>query len=144
VPVAETAATAKPAVRRPDPLVSEILVIEDEDSVAEGLKLLLTGEGIDVLVATTGAEAMRILERARPQVLIVDISLPDCDGFDLYHRIAATSGPLPAIFSSGHTDRLHLDDIAARAPARILTKPYDFDTLLSTIGEICKGQTEAA
>jgi PAS domain S-box-containing protein len=142
--LAETSPTLEPRARQTSSLVSEVLVIEDEDAVAEGLRMLLAGEGIDVLVATTGADAMRILEKAKPQLLVVDISLPDCDGFELYQRIVAGCGPLPVIFSSGHADRINLDDLAASVPTRILTKPYDFDTLLSTIGEICKGQPEAA
>ena len=142
--VAETAPTLEPPARPSRALVSEILVIEDEDSVAEGLRMLLTAEGVDVLVASSGAEAMQILEKANPELLIVDISLPDCDGFDLYQRIAACCGAIPVIFSSGHADRLNLEDLATSVPTRLLTKPYDFDTLLRTIGEICKGQPDAA
>ncbi|MGZ7042071.1 MAG: hybrid sensor histidine kinase/response regulator, partial [Thermoanaerobaculia bacterium] len=118
-------------------LPSEILLIEDEEAVAAGLSFLLNDEGLKVLIAADGAGAMRVLATEKPQALVVDISLPDCDGFELYERIIAKFGPMPAVFSSGHADHVKLADLGPDADVRLLTKPYDVAALLDELELVC-------
>lgn len=80
---------------------------------------------------------MRVLETYRPQALVVDVGLPDCNGFDLYERIVASFGPLPVVFSSGHADSGRLEALQSPRRAILLTKPYPFDALLSALADVC-------
>ncbi len=111
-------------------------LIEDDAAIASGLLKLLAVEGVKITVAEDGAEAMRILEHSRPDALIVDIGLPDCDGLELFERITARFGRLPAVFSSGHADPANLGRLHS-ADVLMLTKPYDAETLLDALADVC-------
>ena len=59
----------------------KILVIDDDVSIAETLELYLTEEGYDVVTAHTGTEGLNRYVKSSPEVVILDIRLPDIDGF---------------------------------------------------------------
>ena len=113
-----------------------VLVVEDEQAVAEGLQDLFALEGVRVEVAGTGAEAIPILERFHPDAVVLDIGLPDIDGSELYAQIAARWPCLPVIFSSGHADAAKLEHYLGRSMVRLLVKPYSFETLHRTVSDV--------
>lgn len=121
------AATAAP--RRPE----RILFVEDDEAVAAGVIALLEDEHIFVRRARDGAEALRILRDYQPQALLIDINLPDWNGFDLYDEVTASFEPLPVVFASGHADAGRLGSLKTSAPVRMLKKPYAIDTLLEAL-----------
>jgi PAS domain S-box-containing protein len=138
-----TAMRQKQVVAQPEPLRTQgrlpldILLIEDEDDVAAGLIDLLAAERVKVLVARDGAAAMKLLETNKPQALVIDIGLPDCDGFKLFERITERYGPIPAVFSSGHADPEKLGELGPGVDVGILTKPYLVQTLLDELEQVC-------
>src|SRR4051794_40267505 len=67
------------------------LVVEDEQSIASLLRAYLQRHGYRVVCATSGAEALAVLERVRPQIVVLDLGLPDIDGFEVCRRIRARS-----------------------------------------------------
>lgn len=119
-----------------------ILLVEDDEAVAAGLSALLEHEGFDLRHAADGAIALRLLEDRLPHVLIIDVGLPDCNGFDLYDDIAARHGAIPVVFSSGHADAGRLSTLQPGTSARLLTKPYGVDTLLRTLQQVCEPRPE--
>lgn len=112
---------------------TEILLVEDDEAVAIGLVALLEEEKVRVRLAADGAEALEILRSYKPQALVIDINLPDCNGFDLYERIAASSGPLPVVFASGHAETARLAALSAPAGARLLSKPFAIEALIDAL-----------
>jgi len=64
-----------------------ILVVEDEQQIAELLRYNLTREGYRVVVADRGFEALQLLKRERPDLVLLDLMLPDVDGLDVCRRI---------------------------------------------------------
>ncbi len=68
-----------------------VLVIEDEEEIASLVRAYLERDGYRVTWAGTGAEALAELEREQPQLIVLDIGLPDGDGFDLCRRLRAGS-----------------------------------------------------
>jgi PAS domain S-box-containing protein len=135
---------AKPRPRRHDS--TRVLLIEDDLGVSSGLGVLLRDEGLNVYVAVDGEEAMKLMEIAKPEALVVDIDLPDCDGFKLYERIRARFGPVPVVFSSGHADQVKLEQYVPDGDVKILTKPYPIEMLLQELDEVrtaAARQTEA-
>lgn len=68
---------------------ARVLVVEDEDSILMSIEFLLTSEGYSVDTARDGAEALRLLERTCPDLVMLDIMLPVIDGFELCRRIRA-------------------------------------------------------
>ncbi|HEX2122469.1 MAG TPA: response regulator, partial [Thermoanaerobaculia bacterium] len=137
---AETRTTAAaPEQAWTAPPASRILLVEDDESVAGGLQALLSLEGIDVVIATTGADAIRAVVREEFDLVVLDVGLPDMEGTNVYSAIAAMRPELPVIFSTGHGDRSKLELATARANVGFLLKPYDCDVLLATMREVTRG-----
>lgn len=65
-----------------------VLIVDDNASFRRQIRILLTGEGFDVVgEASTGAAALTACRALRPQLILLDIGLPDVDGFDLADRL---------------------------------------------------------
>lgn len=85
-----------------------VLLVEDERSIAEPFASALRRSGFDTAVAHTGAEALAELARAKPDVVLLDLSLPDADGRDICRRLRSESDvPIIMVTASGSvTDRV--------------------------------------
>lgn len=66
-----------------------VLVAEDEANIVESLRFLMAKAGLDVRVATDGPMALRMLHEAPPDLLLLDIMLPGCDGFEVLRALRA-------------------------------------------------------
>jgi two-component system cell cycle sensor histidine kinase/response regulator CckA len=117
-------------------LPHHVLLVEDDATVAAGLVSLLELEGLVVDVVETGAAAIRAIDQIRPNLLVLDIGLPDMDGTRVYEAIAEKMPSLPVIFSTAHADRAKLDHYLAQPNVDYLLKPYDKSTLLRAIGKV--------
>ena len=88
---------AKSGGRSDGPGKYGILIIEDDPGVAKGLQFGLQQEGYGVFWGATCAQGMDLLEREQPHLLILDIRLPDGNGFDLCRRVRSDGYKLPII-----------------------------------------------
>lgn len=118
---------------------TEILLTEDDEAVAMGVIELLKDEQRNVRLAINGSQTMKILEGWKPEALVIDVNLPDCNGFDLYEQITASFGPLPVVFASGHADSTRLEKLKNVTRAHLLTKPYAIETLLEVLASLNEG-----
>jgi PAS domain S-box-containing protein len=79
----------------------QVLVVDDEDDARELIKRILADCNADVLTAATAAEALNLLQHARPDLLVSDLGMPEVDGYGLLERVRALGpsrgGDLPAI-----------------------------------------------
>lgn len=82
-----------------------ILVVEDEQAIAELVELYLTRDGFRVLQRRTGGEALEALPVHRPRLVVLDVGLPDLDGFEVCRRIRAQS-PVPVIMLTARDDEV--------------------------------------
>jgi DNA-binding response OmpR family regulator len=80
-----------------------VLVVEDEPSMARVLQVGLTARGYDVRVATDGHQALAAASYEEPAIVLLDLGLPDMDGFDVCRRIRAGSD-IPVIVVSARAD----------------------------------------
>jgi len=113
-----------------------VLVVEDEEAVADGIQALFELEGVYVEVAATGGAAIPAIERFDPDAIVLDLGLPDIDGAELYAQIAARWPRMPVLFSSGHADAAKLDQYLKRPMVQLLVKPYSFETLQRTLADL--------
>jgi PAS domain S-box-containing protein len=133
VPAAEGMSPAlQPAVTGA-PVVTRILLVEDDASVGAGLEELLNAEGYETTWVRAAGDACEAARRSRPQVAIIDVNLPDGNGVDLVSVLRAEHHDLPVVLSTGHVE-LNL----SRDRNRILSlmKPYELDDLLGAIGHV--------
>src|SRR4051812_42525918 len=80
--------------------MSRILLVEDHEDSAELLTMLLEDEGFEVGWAATGAAAVALFDHGRPDVVLLDLTLPDVDGLELGKRLAAAPGAAPIVVMS--------------------------------------------
>ncbi len=83
----------------------KILVVEDEPAIADTITYALRTEGFEVVWCATGEEALRVLEGDDISLVVLDVGLPDCNGFDVCKDIRKTSG-VPIIFLTARTDEI--------------------------------------
>jgi DNA-binding response OmpR family regulator len=85
-----------------------VVVVEDDPSIADLVEMYLRRAGFRVLQAATGERGLQLIEQQRPVIVLLDIGLPDIDGFEVCRRIRATS-MLPVLFLTardGEIDRI--------------------------------------
>lgn len=70
-------------------MAQRVLVVEDEPNIVESLSFLMKREGFDVRVASDGAAALQLVERERPDLVVLDVMLPRRDGYDVCKAIRA-------------------------------------------------------
>lgn len=114
-----------------------ILIVDDDEAVAEGLRLLLDDEGFEVEVATCGTDTVPAVSRFRPDLVLLDLNLPDASGVEVYERILEVAQHTRVIFSTGQTDQRALEEVRRRNVPSIM-KPYDIDQLLAVIGNVAE------
>ena len=111
---------------------ARILVVDDEPAIVTALKRILTARGFAVEVAETGGEALDCYAKRRPDVLILDLGLPDMEGTAVIREIR-TSGDTPIIVLSvreSEREKVHALDLGADD---YLTKPFGIDELLARV-----------
>ncbi|HNQ66037.1 MAG TPA: sigma-54 dependent transcriptional regulator [Smithella sp.] len=79
-----------------------ILVVDDEESICQSLKAILSDEGYQVLVAGSGEEAVKVVEEEMPRLVLLDIWLPGMDGLDTLKAIKKIDAQTMVIIMSGH------------------------------------------
>ncbi|HEY0788680.1 MAG TPA: response regulator [Thermoanaerobaculia bacterium] len=104
------------------------LVVEDEEQDREELVEILEGEGFDVATARTGREALDCIDSSDYDLIVLDILLPQIDGFDVMKRIKADDPE--KLRRTVVVSRLNVDDLKVFFPvSRVFTKPVDPDAM---------------
>ncbi|MDR2888626.1 MAG: response regulator [Lachnospiraceae bacterium] len=102
-----------------------ILIVEDCKENIDGLRAILDDE-YQVLVAINGAGAINLLKNTKPDLILLDIGLPDMDGFDVLERIRKIKGckSIPIIFITGETDTYVEEYGLSKGAEDYIRKPY--------------------
>jgi DNA-binding NtrC family response regulator len=121
--------------------MAQILVVDDEVGIRELLSEILADEGHQVLVAESAGEARRLRERGRPDLVLLDIWMPDTDGISLLKEWAA-SGQLgmPVVMMSGHGTIETAVEATRIGALDYLEKPIALQRLLATVKRALRNQ----
>ena len=110
----------------------KILVVEDEKSIAHFISSVLSANGYEAMQARTGAEAMSMISSHCPDLVILDLGLPDMDGLDILRQLRSWSSlPVVVVSARSHEkDKVTALDLGADD---YLTKPFGTDELLARV-----------
>ena len=110
-----------------------ILVVEDEGYVAGFIRDALTEIGYAVTVAAGGADALNKVTDDAPDLVLLDLNLPDMPGFEVLDRLRARSPAPPVVIVSGNTDPMMAEAAIALGAVDYVTKPVTLDRLSQVV-----------
>lgn len=119
----------------------KVLVVDDEESIRILLSMALQYEGWEVETAATGAEAIEKAAHVRPDVIVLDIMLPDFDGMQVLSRLRDAGDRVPVLFLSAKVD---VEDRIAGLTAGgddYVTKPFSLEELAARLRALIRRST---
>ena len=130
-----------PHVTKADGSMVRVLVVDDEHSLTELLKMALKYEGWDVRTAADGLGAVKAAREFRPDAIVLDIMLPDIDGLEVLQRVRAEGTETPVLFL---TAKDSLDDRIAGLTAGgddYVTKPFSLEEVVARLRGLIRRST---
>jgi two-component system, sensor histidine kinase and response regulator len=115
--------------------VPKILVVDDQPINVQLLKRKLEKEGIEVLTAYNGQEALLLVERTPPDLILLDVMMPDMDGIEVCQRLQANESlrQIPVIFVTARTSKEGKIEGLGVGAVDYITKPIDLDETLARV-----------
>ena len=124
-----------PAVDRPPRrarAVTRVLIVDDDTQLLRALRINLTARGYTVLTAADGRTGLRAAADRQPDVIVLDLGLPDLDGADVITELR-TFTPVPIIVLSARTDSTDKVHALDRGADDYVTKPFGVDELMARL-----------
>jgi DNA-binding response OmpR family regulator len=112
-----------------------ILVVDDEPDLRLLVRMTLEGSGYTVEEASTAAEALERADEVRPALILLDIRLPDAEGFDVLRALRANEAfvETPVVMMSAHSSPPTLRKAEVIGSHDYLIKPFKYDDLLALV-----------
>ena len=114
-----------------------ILIVDDDISIIKALRANLTAKDYDTMAAVDGAEAIRIVERELPDLIILDIMMPGIDGLEVCRQIRQWS-QIPIIVLSARQDEEEKARCLDHGADDYMTKPFGITELIARVGAVLR------
>lgn len=118
---------------------NRILVVDDEDALRTVLSSELEGEGYKVAAAADGADAISILKNQIFDLILLDIKMPNVDGFEVLKFVKETNPETKVIMLTGFADLKNAIESKKLGAEDFVSKPYDLVDLLTTVERVLSG-----
>ena len=112
-----------------------ILIIDDNRDMADGLGMILENEGYQVTLAYNGHDGMNAFNEGRFDVALIDIRMPDMNGFEVLREIHKKDPKVRAIMITGYRIQQVLSEIVDDGNVEILRKPFEVERVLQILDE---------
>lgn len=116
----------------------KILIIEDEKTLLDTLTLNLQLEGFAVFFLNSGKDAITNINKIKPDLILLDIMLPDKNGVDIYKELVNINSKIPTIFLTAKNDIKDKIEGLKLGANDYITKPFDLEELLLRIHNVLK------
>jgi len=113
--------------------MTRILLVDDEESIRTMMRMTLELDGYQVLTAEDGHRALEIYKREHPDIVLLDVKMPEMDGMEVLRRIRDINADAEVIIISGHGDMDMAVDCLHHDASNFLTKPVGDDLLSLTL-----------
>jgi CheY-like chemotaxis protein len=124
-------------------MTATVLYIEDhDDNIVLVQRILRQRPHLDLVIAATGTEGLRLAQQTQPALILLDRQLPDMLGDDVLIRLKAADETADAavVVISGDTERSHVAVALAAGAAAFLGKPFDVSELLAVVDQYCASE----
>jgi two-component system OmpR family response regulator len=117
---------------------ARLLVVEDEEMILELLAGSLRFAGFEVMTAASGDEALRTVAASRPDLMLLDVMMPDGDGFEVVRRMRSSGPGVPVIFLTARDGVRERIAGLALGGDDYVTKPFSLDEVLERIRAVLR------
>ena len=124
--------------------IPQVLVVDDEPNIRELVQVALKFHGCSVSTAGSGREALRQAEAVRPDLIVLDVMLPDLDGFEVCRRLRAAGNEVPVIFLTARDTSSDTVTGLAIGGDDYVTKPFSVEALVARVRAVLRRASMAA
>ena len=120
-----------------------VLIVDDEPNIRDLVAVALRFHGFAPVTAATGEEAMRDVRAARPDLIVLDVMLPDVDGFEVCRRLRAEGQDVPVIFLTARDTPSDTVTGLTLGGDDYVTKPFSIDALVARVRAVLRRSAPA-
>ena len=124
--------------------IPQVLVVDDEPNIRELVQVALKFHGCAVSTAATGADALRQAESVRPDLIVLDVVLPDIDGFEVCRRLRSEGNEVPVIFLTARDTSSDTVTGLALGGDDYVTKPFSVEALVARVRAVLRRASRSA
>jgi len=117
---------------------SKILVVDDEEDIRKSLRMILEYEGYQCVLASSPQEGLEAARREDPEVILLDIKMPQMDGLELLQRLKERNSPAEVVMISGHGTIATAVEATRKGAFDFLEKPLEEERVLNSIRNALK------
>ncbi|HEX6238158.1 MAG TPA: response regulator transcription factor [Acidimicrobiales bacterium] len=117
---------------------ARLLVVDDEPNIVDLLSTSLRFAGFEVVTAMNGSDAVKAVERSRPDLVLLDVMLPDIDGFVVLRRLRAANRPLPVLFLTARDASDDKVQGLTLGGDDYVTKPFSLEEVIARIRAVLR------
>ncbi len=123
-------------------MAKRVLLAEDEPNIVESLTFLIDKAGFDVTVKTDGRQALHAAFDDLPDVLILDVMLPEIDGYEVLRQLRADSRTeqLPVVMLTAKGQREDRETALQYGADLFITKPFANDEIIEAVNQLADGR----
>jgi two-component system OmpR family response regulator len=121
-----------------DEQVPRVLVVDDEPNIRELVQVALRFHGCAVTTGATGGDALRLAESDRPDLIVLDVMLPDIDGFEVCRRLRAGDNEVPIIFLTARDTTSESITGLTLGGDDYITKPFSVEALAARVRAVLR------
>jgi two-component system, OmpR family, response regulator len=123
--------------------IPSVLVVDDEPNIRELVQVALQFHGCAVTTAATGKDALRQAQTDRPDLIVLDVVLPDLDGFEVCRRLRSGGNEVPVIFLTARDTSSDTVTGLALGGDDYVTKPFSVESLVARVRAVLRRASRA-
>ncbi len=117
--------------------IKKVLIVDDEPDTLELIKLVLESGGFETMLAANGMEALAQIERTKPDLVLLDIMMPDMDGWDVFRRIKEINPKIPVAILTAKAQNIDkLLGLHVLKADDYITKPFGKNELIGKVRKL--------
>jgi two-component system, OmpR family, response regulator len=122
----------------PNDRIPQVLVVDDEPNIRELVQVALKFHGCAVTTAVNGKDALRQAEYGKPDLIVLDVMMPDMDGFEVCRRLRAAGNEVPVIFLTARDTSSDTVTGLAIGGDDYVTKPFSVEALVARVRAVLR------